>query len=99
MDLKSDRLNKAAKQHSQSGPIFGDNDIVVHSDPTSVAESFSDLDNSYEFPSQLSLTLDEQDYLLAGSKKFFVDDLEAFYYYSKLAIQEIWERLKEERSM
>lgn len=99
MDLKSDRLDKAAKQQSQFGPIFGDNDFVVHSDPTSVAESFSDLDNSYEFPSHLSLTSNEQDYLLAGSKKFLVDDLEAFYYNSKLAIQEIWERFKDERSI
>ncbi|XP_078344004.1 uncharacterized protein LOC144629648 [Oculina patagonica] len=80
MNLKSDKFDKAAKQQSQFGPIFGDDDIIIHTQPTSFAESFSDLDSSYEFPSQLSLTSDEQDYLLAGSKKFLVDDLEAFYY-------------------
>ena len=83
MDLKSDKLDKAAKQQSQFGPIFGDDDIIIHSHPTLTAESSSNLDNSFEFPSALSLTSDEQDYLLAGSKKFLVDDLEAFYYYGK----------------
>ncbi len=91
MNLKSDKFDKAAKQQSQFGPIFGDDDIVIHTQPTSFAESFSDLDSSYEFPSQLSLTSDEQDYLLAGSKKFLVDDLEAFYYEGRMAVERVGE--------
>lgn len=73
----------AAKQQSQFGPIFGDDDIVIHTSPTSTAESSSNLDKSYEFPSALSLTSVERDNLLAGTKYFLVDDLEAFYYDGK----------------
>lgn len=83
MNLKSDKLDKAAKQESHFGPIFGDNDIVINSKPTSITESSSNLDNSYEFPAELSLTSDERDNLLAGSKYFLVDDMDAFYYEGK----------------
>lgn len=83
MNLKSDKLDKAAKQGSHFGPIFGDNDIVINSKPTSITESSSNLDNSYEFPAELSLTSDERDNLLAGSKYFLVDDMDAFYYEGK----------------
>lgn len=83
MNLKSNKLDKAAKQHSQFGPIFGDDDIIINSQPTLITESSSNLDNSYEFPSELSLTSDERDNLLAGSKYFLVDDMDAFYYEGK----------------
>ena len=83
MNLKSDKLDKAAKHEAQSGPIFGDNDILINSQPTSITESSSNLDNSYEFPSELSLTSNERDNLLAGSKYFLVDDMDAFYYEGK----------------
>ncbi|KAJ7382748.1 hypothetical protein OS493_033033 [Desmophyllum pertusum] len=84
MDLKSDKLDKAARQDSVFGPIFGDGDIIINSNPTQSAQSSSDLDKSYEFPSQWSsFTSDERDNLLAGSKQFLVDDLEAFFYARK----------------
>ena len=79
MNLKPDKLDKAAKQEYQFGPIFGD-DIIINSQPTSITESSSNLDSSYKFPSELSLTSDERDNLLAGSKYFLVDDMDAFYY-------------------
>ncbi|KAJ7382746.1 hypothetical protein OS493_033031 [Desmophyllum pertusum] len=81
MDLKSDKLDKAARQDSEFGPIFGDGDIIINSKPTESAQSSSDLDKSYEFPSQWSsFTSEERDNLLAGTKYFLVDDLEAFYF-------------------
>lgn len=83
MNLKSNKLDKAAKQQSQFGPIFGDDDIIINSQPTLITESSSNLDNSFEFPSELSLTSDERDNLLAGSKYFLVDDMDAFYYEGK----------------
>ena len=83
MNLKSDKLGKAAKQKSEYGPIFGDNDIVINLQPTLITESSSNLDNSFKFPAELSFTSDERDNLLAGSKYFLVDDMEAFYYIGK----------------
>ena len=83
MNLRSDKLDKAAKQHSQSGPIFGENDIIINSQPNLITESSSNLNNSYEFPRELSLTSSECDNLLAGSKYFLVDDMDAFYYEGK----------------
>lgn len=80
MDLESDKSDHAATQSSTFGPIFGENDINVHSLPAGSAESFTSLNNSYKFPSSLALSIDERDSLLAGSKYFIVDDLEAFYY-------------------
>lgn len=82
MHIKSDNLDKAAKQQSQFGPIFGDGDIVIHSTPTLAVESSSSL-VSYELPSGLTLTSVERDNLLAGSKYFLVDDFEAFQYEGK----------------
>ena len=90
MNLKSDKLDKAAKQESQFGPIFGDNDININFQPTLITESSSNLGNSYEFPSELSLTSVERDNLLAGSKYFLVDDLEAFYYEGKQRCSKIF---------
>ena len=83
MDIKADHWNKSARQQSQFGPIFGDNDIVIHSQPTVSMNSSTDLPNAYTFPSHISPTSDEQDNLLAGRNKFVVDDLETFYYESK----------------
>ncbi|XP_078344750.1 uncharacterized protein LOC144630294 [Oculina patagonica] len=80
MDLKNNKFDMAAKQQSQFGPIFGDDDIVIHNSARSTAESSTNLDKSYEFPSALSLTSAERDNLLAGTKYFLVDDLEVFYY-------------------
>ena len=80
MDLKSNKLDNAAKQDGAFGPIFGEYDIKIDSLPTAFAKSSTSLDNSYQFPSNLLLTSDERDTLLAGSKYFLVDDLEAFYY-------------------
>lgn len=80
MDLESDKSDHAATQSSTFGPIFGENDINVHSLPAGSAESFTSLNNSYKFPSSLGLSIEERDSLLAGSKYFIVDDLEAFYY-------------------
>ena len=90
MNLKSDKLDKAAKQESQFGPIFGDNDININFQPTLITESSSNLGNSYELPSELSLTSVERDNLLAGSKYFLVDDLEAFYYEGKQRCSKIF---------
>lgn len=84
MDIKSDLWTKAAKQRSQSGPIFGETDLVIDSNPTASMESSTDLPNAYQFPSHINLTSDEQDNLLAGRKGFVVDDLETFYYECKI---------------
>ena len=83
MNLKSNKLDKAAKQERESGPIFGENDIIINSQPTLITESSSNLNNSYQFPSELSLTSNERDNLLAGSKYFLVDDMDAFFYEGK----------------
>ncbi|RMX53479.1 hypothetical protein pdam_00017071 [Pocillopora damicornis] len=84
MDIKSDLWTKAAKQRSQSGPIFGETDLVIDSNPTASMESSTDLPNAYQFPSHIDLASDEQDNLLAGRKGFVVDDLETFYYECKI---------------
>ena len=84
MDIKSDLWTKAAKQRSQSGPIFGETDLVIDSNPTASMESSTDLPNAYQFPSHINLASDEQDNLLAGRKGFVVDDLETFYYECKI---------------
>ena len=97
MDLKSDKLDKAAKQQSQFGPIFGDNDIIIHSQPTLTADSSLNLDNSFEFPSALSLTSVERDNLLAGSKYFLVDDFEVFNYEGKASCFFLYGHKRERR--
>lgn len=83
MDLKTNKSDKAAKQILRSGPIFGEGDITIGVYASTSAASWTDLDRSYEFPSGLSLSSDEQDRLLAGSERFIVDEMEVFYYRGK----------------
>lgn len=85
MELKSNKLGQAAKQDKSQGPIFGDGDIYIDRDSLQYVKSNTDLDKSYEFPAELSLSVDEQDRLLAGSKTFVVEEMEVFYYFGKIS--------------
>lgn len=85
MELKSNKQGQAAKQDKSQGPIFGDGDIYIGTDSLQYVTSNTDLDKSFEFPAELSLSADEQDRLLAGSKEFVVEEMEVFYYFGKIS--------------
>lgn len=78
MELKNNKLDNAARQDSTLGPIFGDGDIAIGYDPDQ-ASSSTNLGESYEIPSGITLSADEKLRLLAGSNKFMVDYMEVFY--------------------
>lgn len=85
MELRTNKLGEAARQHRSSGPIFGDGDITIHRNAMHHTDSNTVLDRSYIFPTRLSLSSVERDTLLAGSKYFSVDEMEVFYYHGKIA--------------
>lgn len=82
MELKNNKLDNAARQDSTLGPIFGDGDIAIGYHPDQ-ASSSTNLGESYEIPSRITLSADEKFRLLAGSNKFMVDYMEVFYYNGK----------------
>ena len=83
MELRNNKLDKAATQNKQKGPVFGEGDITIDMNAASYVSSSTNLHNSYEFPSGLSLSADERDRLLAGSTMFVVDEMEVFNYIGK----------------
>lgn len=82
MELKINKWDNAATQDSTRGPIFGDGDIAIGHFPYQ-ASSTTNLGESYEVPSGITLSSDEKLRLLAGSDKFVVDYMEVFYYNGK----------------
>lgn len=82
MELKNNKWDNAARQDSTLGPIFGDGDIAIGHFPYQ-ASSSTNLGESYEVPSGITLSADEKRRLLAGSDKFVVDYMEVFYYNGK----------------
>ena len=85
MELRSNKQGQAAKQNKNKGPIFGDGDIYIDEESLHYVNSNTDLNKSYEFPAELSLSADEQDRLLAGSQKFVVEEMEVFCYFGKIS--------------
>ena len=85
LDIKPDKFDKALLQDPQAGPVFGENDVFIGNNADQSAVSFSDLGHAYELPSvsYQAGTISARRFL-AGSYKFIPDDIEVFFYNSKL---------------
>ena len=82
LDIKRNKTDKALRQDSQAGPVFGENDLYIGNNADQSAVSFSDLGHAYELPN-ISLeagTFNARTFL-AGSYRFIPDDIEVFHYH------------------